>query len=346
MRPSFSACDEGVVVALVLVGVGLGELDEGPVEGVAAAEVGGDGDAVAGAGVGPGQASSRTCGRRGHGVRGSSSRRRRRPSSPAAGGRRSRGRRRRSPRRGPSRGRCRCWLAIRCWPCTTRSPWDGAALGPTNSSSTDGLGLLGLQEQRVGVVTTEHQHDPRPSADAADTDDLAGHVGQAEVLEQVAAVALQRAAGSVRITAAAKSMIWSRSIPWNELLDRLDERRVADDASLPVHDVGQLVEGLQCCRGCGPWPRWPRPACGRPCPTRPRSSLSAVSTSMWAYHTARLVIAANWCMSDSVLAEQCEQHLRAFLGREAVVAAGDGEAGGEPLDVPLPRARGRSRRSR
>ena len=47
--------DEGVVVAFVLVGVGLGELDEGPVEDVAGAEVGGDGDPVAGAGVGPGQ---------------------------------------------------------------------------------------------------------------------------------------------------------------------------------------------------------------------------------------------------------------------------------------------------
>src|SRR4051794_1556493 len=43
--------DEGVVVPVVLVGVGLGELDERLVEGVAGAEVGGDGDAVAGAGV-------------------------------------------------------------------------------------------------------------------------------------------------------------------------------------------------------------------------------------------------------------------------------------------------------
>src|SRR5215469_7401401 len=44
------------VVALVLVGVFLGEIGDRLVEFVGAAEVGGQGDAVAGAGVGPGQA--------------------------------------------------------------------------------------------------------------------------------------------------------------------------------------------------------------------------------------------------------------------------------------------------
>src|SRR3954447_2073413 len=64
MRPFFSALaggaevalvllglDEGVVVALVLVGVGLGELGDGAVERVTRAQVRGDGDAVTGAGV-------------------------------------------------------------------------------------------------------------------------------------------------------------------------------------------------------------------------------------------------------------------------------------------------------
>ena len=43
------------MVALVLIGVGLGELGDGGGERVAGAEVGGDGDAVPGAGVGPGE---------------------------------------------------------------------------------------------------------------------------------------------------------------------------------------------------------------------------------------------------------------------------------------------------
>src|SRR5215212_5273345 len=46
---------KGLVVALVLVGVGSGEVGDGPVEGVAVAEVGGDGYSVARAGVGAGE---------------------------------------------------------------------------------------------------------------------------------------------------------------------------------------------------------------------------------------------------------------------------------------------------
>ena len=39
--------------------------------------------------------------------------------------------------------------------------------------------------------------------------------------------------------------------PVEELLDRLDERRVADDASLAVDDVGELVERLHAVPGAG-----------------------------------------------------------------------------------------------
>src|ERR1035441_10588521 len=46
---------EGFVVALLLFGVGLGELGNGLVEGGPGPEVRGDGDAVAGSGVAPGQ---------------------------------------------------------------------------------------------------------------------------------------------------------------------------------------------------------------------------------------------------------------------------------------------------
>ena len=78
---------------------------------------------------------------------------------------------------------------------------DAFAVGAVSARSDEllehrRLGLLGLEEQRVGVVAAEHQHDPRPGADAADPDHLAGDVGQAELLQQVATVALQRARGS------------------------------------------------------------------------------------------------------------------------------------------------------
>ena len=41
-----------------------------------------------------------------------------------------------------------------------------------------GLGLLDLHQQRVVVVAAEQQDDPRPGADAADADDLAGDVDE------------------------------------------------------------------------------------------------------------------------------------------------------------------------
>jgi len=53
------------------------------------------------------------------------------------------------------------------------------------------LGLLGLQEQRLDAVVGFHQQDPRLGADAADADDLAGHAGQGEPLEQPAPIGRQ-----------------------------------------------------------------------------------------------------------------------------------------------------------
>ena len=54
------------------------------------------------------------------------------------------------------------------------------------------LRLLDLQEQRVLVVDAEEERDPGAGADAADADDLAGQVDEPELLEQVAAVGLER----------------------------------------------------------------------------------------------------------------------------------------------------------
>jgi hypothetical protein len=51
--------------------------------------------------------------------------------------------------------------------------------------------LLELQEQRVLLIAALQQHDERPGADAAGTDDLAGEVDDLELLEQMASVLLQ-----------------------------------------------------------------------------------------------------------------------------------------------------------
>ena len=54
------------------------------------------------------------------------------------------------------------------------------------------LGLLRLEEERIVAVAPQHQHDPRPGADAADADDLAGRVDVPEPLEERAPVVRQR----------------------------------------------------------------------------------------------------------------------------------------------------------
>ena len=56
------------------------------------------------------------------------------------------------------------------------------------------LRLLDLQEQRVLLVDAEEEHDPGAGADAADPDHLTGEVDEPELLEQVAAVGLERPA--------------------------------------------------------------------------------------------------------------------------------------------------------
>ena len=95
-----------------------------------------------------------------------------------------------------------------------------------------GLCLLELQEQRIVVVAADHQHDPRAGADAADTDDLARRVDVAEALEQVLAIALQRA--PVAAVHAARELL--DIVAAGEVLDRHDQRRVADDPRLAVDD--------------------------------------------------------------------------------------------------------------
>ena len=103
------------------------------------------------------------------------------------------------------------------------------------------LGLLALQEQRVAVVVAEHQHDPRARADAADAHHLARRVHVAEALEQAAAVAGQRApVGADQLPH--RVLEHDALVRGDQLLDRHDQRRVADDPRMAVDEVGQPVE--------------------------------------------------------------------------------------------------------
>ena len=94
------------------------------------------------------------------------------------------------------------------------------------------------------MVAAEQEHDPGARADAADTDDLAGHVDVAEALEQLSAVGRQRTPVGADDVAneLVEPVMLGRG---DDLLDRDDQRRVAGDPRLAVDDLGELRESLQ-----------------------------------------------------------------------------------------------------
>ena len=65
-----------------------------------------------------------------------------------------------------------------------------AALGQVVLQHRRG-GFLDLEEQRVVLVAALQQDDERAGADAADADDLAGHVDELEALQQLAPIVRQ-----------------------------------------------------------------------------------------------------------------------------------------------------------
>ena len=84
-----------------------------------------------------------------------------------------------------------------------------------------------------------------------------------------------------------------------------------------------------------PWPGPPPYAFAGRLASLPNVCMSS-STSAVAYHTCEVGHSGEPGHRLSVFAEKVQQHALAFLDGVAVVAPGDGEAGGQALDVPLP----------
>ena len=160
-----------------------------------------------------------------------------------------------------------------------------------------GLRLLRLQEQRVVAVAAEHQDDPGAGADAADADDLAGGVDEAEPLEQATAVAGEGA--PVLADQVPEPILDVRGLLGADKLgDRDDQRRIADDPRLAVDHLGQLGERLQAVLR----PRLldvlaPSASAARRLRGR-RSPRRTSSTSTRAYQTSMLRIAPNSCIAS------------------------------------------------
>ena len=318
-----------------------GEVGDRLVEDVALAEVRGDRDrsperAWARASVLP---HSSRVGRRG---RGASPRPSPSPSSPTAGARSSHAHAVNALRRGQPAEQDVARRLHQALPLDHAPALVAYSLAPGYGSSTEGWASLTWRKSGSLLVAPEQEHDPGARADAADAHDLAGQVDVAVAVEQPPAVALERAAVGARRADAGLDRPAGPSR--DEILD------------------GTMSGGSATMRG---WPstRWHRLDPGRACCPCVRalatlfsnalasllaawapSSRSIIPTSARAYQTSRSRMPANSRIARRYA--PTASGAAAPLGIRRPRARPRGEAGGEALDVPLPRAREASRRSR
>ena len=112
------------------------------------------------------------------------------------------------------------------------------------------LGFLDLQEERVVVVAADQEGYPRARADAADPDDLAGQLDEAVLREQVAPVAGQGCLVGTHDTRDGLEEVLVVGLG-EQLPGRDQQRRVADEPELTVDDPGELRLGLEPVLGLG-----------------------------------------------------------------------------------------------
>ena len=175
------------------------------------------------------------------------------------------------------------------------------------------------------------QNDGAHGADAADADHLDRDVLELEAIEEHPAIFLNRLA----------ILAESRLGPCQQVLDGLvprvvDERRIVLDHGLMTghrRKLGEVVFHHAARAGFGErfWLRW-------------RASLSLIispscSMSMLAYHTSRTRISLYSAMCSRYDRTHASVASRRNVFAEAVAAAGQDEARGQPFDVPFPRGR-------
>ena len=197
------------------------------------------------------------------------------------------------------------------------------------------MSFLGLEKERVAAVATQHQHDEGAGADAADANHLERRVDEAVAVEQNAAVLGKRVAV---VGDDLQCGLFEALALLDQLVDRHDQRRFADDAQLAVNLAGQLRER-------------PHPVLG----TGLREVAAEAGGFLLAggrFPTSCDRLHVDLRVPDLEVAELGHPpHRRPVLGRhrgndvqplaalEAALAPGDGEARGEPHHVPLPRPR-------
>jgi hypothetical protein len=221
---------------------------------------------------------------------------------------------------------------------------DAPALGAGTPCAGEGrehrwARLLHLEEERVAVARAEQQHGPGARADAAHPDQLAGEVDGPVAVEQPAVLRCERA-----LVVAQQALQLGLELALvgfgHQLADRHEQRRVAAEPRAPVDKVGELGEGLEAVLP----PRLHGGPLERLAPLRADPVLPArehrvdveplvpeVDCPHLRERAHRLAVGAG----------RRAGRLRALGCAQAAVAAGDGDARDQALEVPLPRARQR-----
>src|SRR5918993_3528771 len=197
-----------------------------------------------------------------------------------------------------------------------------------------GGGLLGLQDQRIALIDSAHQHDPGSSTDAADTDDLPGDVNECVLPKQVTAIGLEALpvfGEELRHPAVqvGRCLFIERQLP-----GRHNEGRRVDEPELPVDRLGQLLQRAEVVS---------RPSLVE-IPSNGAASLFGLDGAQnWQPGLHRemrvpdieIVLARKFLHRPSIGSRGSQHNLTAFFPTVSAVPPSDLQAGGQALDVPF-----------
>ena len=195
------------------------------------------------------------------------------------------------------------------------------------------LRLLELQEQRIGLVAAGQEHDPRPRADAADADDLARRVRRSGSARAAGGGRRQRApVGADTPARTPRSGPVRRRRPSSSIGTMSGGS--LDDARLAVHHLRELANACRLSFDCALATLRSKRFRRLRVPCRPPAAAIS-STSIRAYQRSRFGMPARPRIASRYDTGHGQDDRPPLLRVEAAVAAGDGQAGREPLDVPF-----------
>ncbi len=204
---------------------------------------------------------------------------------------------------------------------------------PAYGSSTDGRACLSWRKSG-SLSLGHHEHDATDGADAADADHLDGHVHELEAVEEQAPVLRQRLPVSREGVLERARKLLMRVFAW------VDRSGVGFSLMVGASPSSVTSSGNSCsstlrCRALSTrfWPRLRASSS-----VDRREGLLDVDARIPDVEHAHLAVLRHVL---SVRPHASERRVASVVFAEAIVAAGEHEARGETLHVPLPRTRQR-----